>query len=148
MITVFEKFYKKGLDVTYSGVILDEKSRNLLLSEFIYPNQEYTDWIKYAHHLTICMGELPEHLKRYWLGEDVTLTVTEIGISDKAVAVKVDGFFTIDKFNTFNDIELRTQHITLAINPIDATPKDSNFITNWQEIEPIKLTGVVQEIQR
>ena len=149
LITLFEKFkfYKKGLNITYSGVILDESSRNLLLSNFIYSNPEYSDWIKISHHLTICMGELPEHIKRYWLDEEVSLTATEIGISDKAVAVKVQGFFNIVKSIKELDDVIRFPHITLAINPIDAKPVDSNFINNWHKIKPLKLRGTVQEIQ-
>jgi len=148
MITLFEnfKFYKKGSNIVYSGIILDQKSIDLLLSTFIYPYNEYSDWIKIAHHMTICMGELPEHIKRYWLDEEVTLTVTEIGVSDKAIAVKVTGFFSITKpIKDLNDID-RFPHITLAINPIDAKPVDSNFITDWKKIQPITLKGIVKEV--
>jgi hypothetical protein len=148
MIKQFEKFnfYKKGLSITYSAVILDQESRNLLLSTFIYPNPEYTDWFKIAHHFTICLGELPEHLKRYWLDEEVTLTATEIGFSDKAIAVKVSGFFNISKPEFEDDIKI--PHITLAINPFDAKPVDSNFITDWKPIKPIKLRGIIKEVMR
>jgi hypothetical protein len=145
MITLFENFYKKGLNITYSGVILDDESRNLLLSSFIYPNPELSDWLKICHHMTICLGELPEHLKRYWLGEEVGLTVRELGISDKAIAVKVTGSFVISKPNI--DEGSLFQHITLAINPFDAKPADSNLIDNWQKVEPLKLRGVISEIQ-
>jgi len=141
------KFYKKGLNITYSGIVLDNDSKNLLLSTFIYPNPEYSDWIKIADHMTICMGELPEHLKRYWLDEEVTLTVREIGISDKAVAVKVNGFFIISKPNQLENEGPKLQHITLAINPFDAKPSDSNYIENWKRITPIKLRGTIKEIQ-
>jgi len=145
MIILFDnfKFYKKGLNIAYSGVIIDSKSKELLLSTFIYPNSNFSDWIKISHHLTICMGELPEHLKRYWLDEKVILTATHIGISDKAVAVKISEFFNISKWD---DEENRFPHITLAINPIDAKPVDSNKIVDWQEIKPLKLKGVVKEI--
>jgi hypothetical protein len=140
------KFYKNGQNITYSGVILDEKSREKLLSTFIYPNSEYSDWIKIADHSTICMGELPEHMKKYWLDEEITLTVTELGISDKAVAVKVTGFYTISKKTDKEGEGPEFQHITLAINPVDGKPKDSNSIINWKKIEPIKLIGIVKEI--
>jgi len=145
MITLFEHFYKKGLSITYSGIILDDESRNLLLSTFIYPNPDFSDWIKIAHHSTICLGELPEHMKRYWLDEEITLTVRELGISDKAVAVKVTGFYTISKPSVEEGPEF--QHITLAINPIDAKPADSNRIEDWQTVTPLKLRGVLKEIQ-
>lgn len=145
MLTKFFEFYKKGLSIAYSGVILDEKSHDLLLSKFIYSNPEYSNWIKYAHHLTICLGELPEHFKRYWLDEEVELKATEIGFSDKAVAVKIENFFNISKNDSEDEI-IRFPHITLAINPIDAKPVDSNFITNWIKIIPITLKGVIKEV--
>jgi len=150
MITLFEKyfkFYNNGLPITYSAVVLDNESKNLLLSTYIYPNSEFSDWIKFADHLTICLGGLPEHLKRYWIDEEITLTVKEIGISDKAVAVKVDGFFTISKPNDLEEDGPKYQHVTLAINSIGAKPKDSNSITDWEKTDHLKLRGIVKEIQ-
>jgi hypothetical protein len=147
MITLFEKFYKKGLSITYSAVVLDNKSKELLLSTFIYPDPEFSEWKKFGDHLTICIGELPEHLKRYWLDEKITLTATAIGISDKAVAVKVDGFFNLSKNSDVTPEELKVPHITLAINPFEGKPVDSNYITNWKSIEPVILTGVIKEIE-
>jgi hypothetical protein len=149
MIITFEKFkfYKTGKNVMYSAIVLDEKSRQELLQRFVYGDDEFNDWIKICHHMTICMGELPEHIKRYWLDEEVELVITHIGRSDKALAVKVEGFFTLNKKTSFEfEIIDRIPHITIAINPIDGAPKDSNYITNWEKIETIKLTGVVEEI--
>jgi len=152
MHTIFEKFkfYKKGLNVAYSGIVLDQESQNLLLSKFIYPDPEFSNWIKFAHHSTICLGELPEYLKRYWLDEDVTLTATEIGISDKVVAIKVTGFFSLIRPNYKNDEEFGPNftHITLAINPIDAKQSDSNLITDWKPIKHLKLRGTIKEVLR
>lgn len=148
MITLFEnfKFYKKGLSITYSGVIIDNDSKNNLLSLFVYTYPEYTDWIKIAHHATICMGELPEHLKKYWLDEKITLTATELGVSDKAIAVKVNGIFIISKPNSVEGEGPKFPHITLAINSIDAKPSDSNLISNWEPIKPVKITGIIKEV--
>lgn len=150
MITLFEKFkfYKKGLDVAYSAVVLDDESKRKMLYEYIYNKPKYLDWIKIAHHMTICLGELPEHLKKYWLGEEVTLTVMEIGYSDKAVAVKVNGFFSISKQKQEEGDGPKFDHITLAINSIDAKPSDSNNITEWYKVEPLKINGKVEEIHR
>ena len=97
--------------------------------------------------MTICLGELPEHLKKYWLDEEITLTVTEIGISDKAIAVKVDGFFIISKSSDLEDEMVKFPHITLAINPFDAKPVDSNKIVDWSPVDNLKISGVVKEIQ-
>lgn len=143
----FEKFKFYKLDnkkVSFAAVVLDNDSSNLLLSAFVYPNSEFNDWIKIAHHMTICLRELPEHLKKYWLDEDVYLTVTELGISDKAVAVKVTGFYTLVDSK---DTVLKFPHITLAINPFDAKPLDSNLITDWKPVEHLKISGTVKEIE-
>jgi hypothetical protein len=146
-LNCFENFksYKKGLNVNYSAIILDKDSRNQLLSKFIYNNPDFSDWIKVCDHMTICMGELPEHMKRYWLDEEVELVVTEIGISEKAVAVRVENFSTIVKSNPKDEIN-RFSHITLAINPFDGKSLDSNFITDWKKITPITIKGVVKEV--
>ena len=139
------KFYKlNNKKVSYAAVVLDSESHNLLLSTFVYPNPEFSDWIKIAHHLTICLRELPEHLKKYWLDEEVSLTVTHLGVSDKAIAVKVTGFYTLVDSK---DAVLKFPHITLAINPFDAKPLDSNLITDWQPVQHLKLNGVVKEIE-
>jgi hypothetical protein len=147
MITLFEdfKFYKTGTPIVYSSIVLDSYSKNLLLSKFIYNDPIYSDWIKICDHMTICLGGLPEHIKRYWLDEKVSLTVTELGISDKAVAVKVTGFFNIEKLELTDGPSF--PHITLAINPIGAKPADSNRIENWQIVEPIFVNGIVTEIK-
>jgi hypothetical protein len=97
--------------------------------------------------MTVCMGELPEHLKKYWLDEKVTLTATEFGFNDKVAAVKVTGLFIIEKTDTKEDEGPKFQHITLSINPIEGKPSMSNYIENWQKIEPIKLSGVIKEIE-
>lgn len=139
------KFYKSNnKKISYAAVVLDKDSQHLLLSTFVYPNPEFSDWIKIANHMTICLRELPEHLKKYWLDEEVYLTVTELGVSDKAIAVKVTGFYTLVDSK---DAVLKFPHITLAINPFDAKPLDSNLITNWKPVQHLKLNGVVKEIE-
>jgi len=150
MIKLFDKFrfYKKGLNIAYSAVVLEPQSKELLLTKFIYSDPIYNTWTKLADHMTICLGELPEHLKRYWLDEELSLTVKEIGYSDKAVAVKVTGFIIISKQKHDVDSNNKIQHITLAINPIGGKPVDSNDITKWKKIEPIKIWGNVSEIKR
>ena len=149
MIKMFDKFrfYNKGVKADYSAIVLDDKSKNLLLSTFIYPKPEYADWNKSADHMTICMGELPEHMKRYWLDEEVSLTVNEIGVSDKSIAVKVTGFFVISKRNDTVGRGSNFQHITLAFNPIDGKPSDSNQIIDWKNTKHLKLRGVVKEVE-
>jgi len=123
--------------VLYSAVVLDENSKTKLLTALKHLIPE--GWALFAHHMTIVFAKgLPDDLKGD-LGETVTLRATEIGISDMAIAVKVDGYFTT------NDIP----HITLAANTeAGGKPFMSNKITNWKPLGSyVSLTGVVTEIR-
>ena len=132
----------------YSAILLDEKS-HLKLVSWAEKNIEVNGirlpilvrdqgWKIYCHHMTICMGELPEYLKKY-LGTKQSLEVTHIGISDKAVAVRVTGF----------DSKNKIPHITVAVNIRNGgKPVNSNDIKDWTPVEMIvKLSGEVKELQ-
>ena len=95
------------------------------------------DWKRLAHHMTIVFKEgLPEEL-RDDLNEDVTLTVTSIGVSDDAIAVGVEGYPSTKD----------NPHITLAIPP-NGKPVNSNDIEDWRDVEDeILLRGKVSEIR-
>lgn len=120
--------------ISYSAVILDDKSRSKLITtinEHI-PN----DWEVIAHHQTINMGEINTEFERY-LGMKVPLRATELGFSDKVMAIKTEGFPTVNKI----------PHITIAVNRKDGgKPFMSNQITNWKKIPEITLMGTVEEV--
>jgi tRNA nucleotidyltransferase (CCA-adding enzyme) len=121
--------------ISYSAVVLDENSRNKLISftkTFIPQDFEII-----AHHMTICLGELPNDLKSQ-INQKVELVAYEIGFSEKAIAVKVSGFYSKNEIS----------HITLAVNRLaGGKPFDSNKIKDWVELEKnIELSGFVQEI--
>lgn len=131
----------------YSAVLLDEKSQLKLekLAEDIKVNGvrvpmlvRDSGWKMYCHHMTICMGPLPEHLQQY-LDAPQKLEATHIGISDKAVAVRVTGF----------DSKNKIPHVTVAVNiKGGGKPVNSNDIKEWTALEtPVKLTGTVKELQ-
>ena len=130
-------------NIAFSGIILDKESRYKLLNKFgdVIPDE----WDIHTHHMTICMGELPT-IYRDYRGEEVELTVTHLGISDDAIAIKVDGFFKINRKDSREPDDEKSPHITIAINPPNS-PKISNQITDWEEIEPFKITGIVKEIE-
>lgn len=120
--------------VLYTGVVLDEKSRQYLFERFSTLISG-TNWKFIAHHMTINLGvaKKPEDL-----GKKVTLTAIGFGTSSKAIAVRVSGW------ETKNEIP----HVTIAINTENgAKPYDSNLIKNWHEYnDPYTLTGVVTEV--
>jgi hypothetical protein len=128
MSLLLEENYK----VSYSAVVLDKQSKDIILKTVSIPN----GWKIFAHHMTISLGNLPEQFKDL-LGKKQKLRVTKLGKSDKAIALGVDSELSLNKI----------PHITVAINTsIGAKPKDSNEITDWEDIEPFELVGHVEEV--
>lgn len=118
--------------VRYSGVVLTDASRMILLQTF--DGYIPMEWKKIAHHMTISFGEgVPD---KHDIGKEIELTVTEFGVSDMAIAVKVSGY------PSKNSIP----HITLAVNPDGGKPVMSNQITDWFYVDPLKIFGVVSEV--
>ena len=123
--------------ISYSAVVLDDKSHKFLVKAFktIIPK----DWEVIAHHMTVILGKpLPDNLKDD-LDKKVQLTVKELGVSEKAIAVKVVGYFSKNKI----------PHITVAIDRKGGgKPVDSTKIENWVKIKsPFKLSGTVEEVK-
>jgi predicted kinase len=120
--------------VLYNGVMLDGTSKSKLLSavgQFIPEG-----WKTFAHHMTISFGKPLEN--RGNIGSFVTLRAHEIGISDMAIAVKVEGYPSDNKI----------PHITVAVNVNEGgKPVMSNNITEWKRLdEVITLEGKVAEV--
>lgn len=125
--------YSKS-DVLYSAVVLNKESRDTLLSKLEDMTPE--GWKVIAHHMTIVFGKPVQNQED--LGKEVVLTVTELGLSDMAMAVRVEGY------QSNNAIP----HITIAINPDGGKPVMSNNITDWDKIKPFNITGIVTEIKK
>ena len=119
--------------ILYSAVVLDVASRTKLLD--MVGNHIPEGWVPIAHHMTINLGPLKDKTD---IGKEVTLTVTDVGISDMAVAVKVDGY------STKNDVA----HITLGVNPEGGKPAMSKDITKYQLVKTFMIKGIVTEISR
>ncbi len=121
--------------ILYSGVVLDTASRNKLLD--MVGNKIPSGWKEFAHHMTIIFGKGVKNKDE--VGKKVVLTVTAIGSTDKVIAVKVEGYESINK----------VPHITVAVNLADGgKPVMSNDITNWQPIKQFMVGGVVTEIKK
>jgi predicted kinase len=115
--------------------VLDDNSH----AKLIEATKQYIPegWKIFAHHMTINFGKgLPEDLKGD-LDTKKFITATEIGVSDMAIAVKVEGY------HSDNDIP----HVTVAVNTAEGgKPVMSNKITNWQPLDSyISLTGYISE---
>ena len=129
--------------ISYSGVVLDEQSKQKLL-ELSIPE----GWEPVAHHMTITMGPL-QHPKGkydfsefYPVGAEVSLPVVAVGQDERAMAVKVKPPAEINKKISF-------PHITVAVNrEVGGKPFHSNKIPeeNFKPLRGIILNGVVEEV--
>jgi predicted kinase len=118
----------------FASLVLDKPSRDKLLNE-VY-NYIPNGWDVILHHMTINFGKgLPKELIDD-LGQIKIIIANEIGISEKAMAVKVSGYYSDNKI----------PHITIAINPNGGKAVMSNDITDWNRLEtPITLYGIITE---
>lgn len=125
-------------NVIYSGVVIEDPSEiakiEKLVQQYVPINQ---GWRKpHNFHMTIKTGEFPESLYlRGDLNKEVTLIIKAIGKSANAIAVETFGYYSV------NDMP----HITLAFHK-NSTPAASKDITEWENIDNIKVKGIIREI--
>lgn len=136
-ITLKEVLAAKDLpqssDILYSAVVLDAASHDTLLNKLVTKIPE--GWKTFCHHMTIAFGKSASQED---LGKEVSLNVFALGLSDMAIAVKVEGYPSTKAI----------PHITIAVNPEGGKPAMSDNITNWNEIIPITVHGVVTNIMK
>ena len=128
----------------YFGVFLDadESERVYNIVNSLHGIDIPNDWRKYTNHMTIIYNNKSE-IAQAWakataprVGEDVLLKATHIGMSDKAIAIRVNGEMSANAI----------PHITIACSPT-GKPVDSNKITNWREIVPFTISGKIDVLQ-
>ena len=116
----------------YYAIFIDDKSKIALLNAFKYLIPE--NWNQYCDHLTISFGKAKtETVKNYitnFIGHKVSFYIDSFGKSDNIVISE----------NT-------NAHITLAVNK-KCSPKDSNDILNWINIDKIFINGIVDQFPR
>lgn len=122
-------------NISYSAVVLDERSRNRLIDKFkgIIPS----NFEIIAHHMTINLGEIDPQYEQY-ISMPVRLQADDFAMDDKVAAVGVSGFPSNNS----------KPHITLAVNrKAGGKPKMSNELKDWQPLKrPLLLVGKVEEI--
>jgi len=121
----------------YIAIFLDQNSKGALgkLRSFV-PK----DWVWYGDHMTIKFSYDPMYSEDFPepYGElarsrkQVALVATHIGLSNQAIAVKVEGY----------PLEGKLAHVTLA-TPQGGSPKNSNLITNWKKIKSFTMHGTI-----
>ena len=123
----------------YTALVLDEFSRELLLSKFtLIKDQE-----PLAHHMTVCMGS---SIDKYpgLLGQSFDLQVITVAQSLQVVAVGV---------KTDCPSSNARKHITVCVNrALGGKPVMSNNLTEWKDWAEWKdstvlLHGTVKECQ-
>jgi|APSaa5957512535_1039671.scaffolds.fasta_scaffold36371_2 hypothetical protein len=146
------------MGISYSAIVLDEISKQNMLS--LLSDYIPLGWTIFAHHMTITMGPLvhPKESKRkkghdYSIfgdpGTPHNLVVSELGLDDRVMAVKV-----VSPFLTRNDKKGGFAHITIAVNTeAGGKPFHSNKISqeNFKTIAELNLPniivkGTVQEV--
>ena len=132
-------------NISHSGVVLDEESKQKLLDLNIPEG-----WEPIAHHMTITMGPLTDEKgshdfsETYPEGAEIELPVVAIGQDERAMAVKVRPPNEINKKISF-------PHVTVAVNRAEGgKPFHSNKIPeeNFKPSSGITLRGLVAEVPR
>lgn len=119
----------------YSALVLDDKSRNRLIQAFSKDIPE--GWEIIAHHMTIKMGPLDGPFLKL-KGLEAKAVVTHFACDDRICAVLVD---------TIVPSKNQVKHITLAVNREGGgKPQHSNNLKNWQQVVPVVLFGVIEEV--
>ena len=118
--------------VSYTAVVLDQSSQETLVAAMKHHIPD--GWRVYCHHMTISMGP---YKIRSEVGKRVALSTVAVARNDSTVAVTVNGYPSDNK----------NPHITVAVNTASgAKPKDSNLLTHWVSMYPIRLMGTVTEV--
>jgi len=112
-------------DWIYIGIFLKEKSKKELMDTYKLPE----GWMYYCDHMTVVyndhseLAEIVKQINMNNLGKLFTLKVIAVGVSEKALALKVELPVTVVCAN-------KIPHITVGVS-LDGKPVDSNNITTW-----------------
>lgn len=119
----------------YFGIFLDDYSKERLRIKFDIPE----NWKWYGDHVTLCFNDGSElsriaaEINKGYVGVERSIKITGIGISENAVALKVQlptGVICTNK----------VAHITLGCKN---KPVDSNAIEIWHDMDSLTLRGEI-----
>ena len=120
-------------DWIYFGIFLDEPSKERLRMDFDIPK----DWKWHGDHVTLCfndnslLSKVAAEINKGFVGAKCSIKITGIGISENAMALKVQlpaGVVCTNK----------VAHITIGCKN---KPVDSNAIEIWHDINSFTLCG-------
>ena len=120
---------------TYFGIFLDETSKEFLKMSFDIPE----NWKWYGDHVTLCFNDGSElskvaaEINKGYVGAERYVKVTGIGISENAIALRVQLPVGVVCTN-------KVAHVTLGAK---IRPIDSNTITIWHDTDDFNLFGEI-----
>lgn len=119
----------------YFGIFLDNLSKECLKMKFDIPET----WKWYGDHVTLCfndnslLSKVAAEINKGYVGAERSIKVTGIGISENAMALRV-------QLPTGVVCTNRVAHITLGCKN---KPVDSNAIEIWHDIDSFTLCGEI-----
>ena len=119
----------------YFGIFLDKVSRERLKMNFDIPE----DWKWYGDHITLCfndnslLSKVAAEINKGFVGAKCSIKVTGIGISENAMALRVQLPVGVVCTN-------KVAHITLGAK---TKPVDSNAIEIWHDIDTFFVSGEI-----
>ena len=128
-------------NIQYTALVLDQSSQQSLL------RYVPAGWIPICHHVTLISPpkQKGQRLPEYYLNQPASVTISSIASDDKVIAAIVDiGLSDPLPYDGPNFL-----HVTIATNP---ATKGKPFMSNNLDpssssiIQPMRLTGVIQEI--
>jgi len=117
----------------YFGIFLDSFSKTSLGMRFNIPE----NWKWYGDHVTLCfndgseLSKIAAEINKMYVGIEHSIKVTGIGISENAIALRVQLPVGVVCTN-------KVAHITLGAK---TKPVDSNAIEIWHDIEGFYISG-------
>jgi hypothetical protein len=151
----------KKKKASYTAVVLDEKSRSLLLETFVTEIASLEDDFQFKternepliHHVTVNLGCFDPILNENLLGQEITMEVISFAYDSKVAAfgikTELSGYggskFGSPSVYSVNQIP----HITVAINPKEnGSPYDSNKLKEWKSThKSVEIRGIFREVE-
>lgn len=124
-------------DYQYFGLKLSNEYREFLMSKLMYSNNDII-----LDHVTLMhVSQHDDDLYKFLnskLGREVQIVIDRIGQSNQAVA------FGVYLCSYRNMCKNKNPHITIMVKN-GGKPVDSNYITDWEDIDPIIVKTVVMK---
>jgi hypothetical protein len=127
--------------INYTALVLDEQSHQALLQ--YVPN----GWQPFCHHVTLIAPtrQKGQRIPEYYLNQEASVVIDSIVMDEKVIA----GVVNINLSDPLPVDGPTFLHCTIATNPaLKGKPFMSNNldVNNSQSIQPIYLSGTIQEL--